>query len=240
MDKKEEKRLRIAQLREWLLEVMEVRQWTPYAWAKKAGLHPSYVQRAVIDEPMSELKAETVSLLARTAGVQTPRIDLSVEKLPVTQREAGDDEADNFDVELADADQDKVSVEQIDLRFGMGSGGMYDAPVESQPMSFSRAWIKQLTSAPVESLFWASGFGDSMYPTIADGDLVLVDSSQKTPRMFDQVWAINQYGHGMIKRLRPTNYGFLLTSDNPNVSTITATDGSMEVVGRVVAIVRKI
>jgi phage repressor protein C with HTH and peptisase S24 domain len=148
----------------------------------------------------------------------------------------GEPSRDDSDI----GERDKIVVRQLDLRFGMGSGGIYDAPVEAQGMSFSRAWIRQLTNAPFETLFWASGFGDSMHPTIADGDIVLVDSSQDKPRMFDQIWAINQYGHGMIKRLRPTENGYILSSDNPTVKDIIAIDGTLEVVGRIVAIVRKV
>lgn len=240
MDKKEEKRLRKAQLRQWLLDVMALRGWTPYAWAKKTGVHASYVQRAVVEEPESEMKADTLTALALSANVRVPRIDLSTERLEVEERQEGDEYRTFTPDDDDDADGDKISVRQLDLRFGMGSGGMYDAPVEAQAMSFSRAWIRQLTNAPFDSLFWASGFGDSMHPTIADGDIVLVDSSNQTPRMFDQIWAINQYGHGMIKRLRPVENGYILASDNPTVKDILATDGTMEIVGRVVAIVRRV
>jgi phage repressor protein C with HTH and peptisase S24 domain len=135
---------------------------------------------------------------------------------------------------------DVVQVAQIDLKFGMGGGAMYDAPVEAETMSFSRNWIRQFTSAPPEQLFFARGAGDSMFPTIGDGDVVLIDGSQKAPTMSDQIWAVTQYGHGMIKRLRPTAEGYKILSDNPNVPADTAIDGSMTIVGRVIAVVRRV
>jgi len=142
--------------------------------------------------------------------------------------------------ELLSEQLDVVQVAQIDLTFGMGGGAIYDAPVEAETMSFSRNWIRQFTSAPPEQLFFARGAGDSMFPTIGDGDVVLIDGSQKAPTMADQIWAIAQYGHGMIKRLRPTAEGYKILSDNPNVPADVAADGSMAIVGRVIAVVRRI
>lgn len=133
-----------------------------------------------------------------------------------------------------------VMIPQLDIRFGMGGGAHYDAPVEATPMAFSEAWLSQITSTRPEHLFWGTGFGDSMYPTIGDRDILLVDKSQREPRIRDQIWALNQYGQGMIKRLRATANGYDILSDNPQVPTETASDGSMEVIGRVVAIVRRV
>jgi phage repressor protein C with HTH and peptisase S24 domain len=80
-----------------------------------------------------------------------------------------------------------------------------------------------------------------MMPTILDSDVVLIDTSQKTPRLWDQLWAVDMGGMGMIKRLRPTKdgTGMVLVSSNPDVPDETAYDGEMNIVGRVVAIMRK-
>ncbi len=133
-----------------------------------------------------------------------------------------------------------VQVPQIDLRFSMGGGADTDLPVQAETMSFSRSWIRQFTAASTNELFFARGAGDSMYPTIGDGDVLLIDRSQNTPTMGDQIWAITQYGLGMIKRLRPTAEGYKILSDNPNVPPDTAADGSMHIIGRVIAVVRRV
>ncbi|MFN3806746.1 XRE family transcriptional regulator [Asticcacaulis sp.] len=135
---------------------------------------------------------------------------------------------------------DVVMVPQIDLRFSMGGGTDTDNHIQAEPMSFSRAWIQQFTSGSTSELFFARGAGDSMYPTIGDGDVLLIDRSQNTPTMGDQIWAITQYGLGMIKRLRPTAEGYKILSDNPNVPPDTAADGSMHIIGRVIAVVRRV
>lgn len=135
---------------------------------------------------------------------------------------------------------DVVQVPQIDLKFGMGGGGIEDAPVKAELMAFSRTWVRHFTQARPDDLFFARGMGDSMYPTINDGDILLIDRSQIAPQMADQIWALAQYGHGMIKRLRPIEHGYRILSDNPNVPPDQATDGSMTIIGRVVAVMRRI
>lgn len=135
---------------------------------------------------------------------------------------------------------DLLQIHQIDLRFSMGGGADTDMSVKAEPMSFSKAWIRQFTSAPASEIFFARGAGDSMYPTIGDGDVLLIDRSQNAPTMGDQIWAITQYGLGMIKRLRPTAEGYKILSDNPNVPPDTASDGSMHIIGRVIAVVRRV
>lgn len=135
---------------------------------------------------------------------------------------------------------DAMSIAELDLKFGMGGGAYLDVPVEINHMLFSRKWISNFTNAPAEKLFFAFGMGDSMAPTIHDGDLVLIDCSQNIPRMQDQIWALTLHGMGLIKRLRATGEGYKILSDNPNVSDDIATDGEMHVIGRVIAIVRKV
>ena len=87
----------------------------------------------------------------------------------------------------------------------------------------------------------ATGIGESMYPTIHTNDVVIVDRSQSTPRLGDQLWALAYGDVGMIKRLRPMPDGSLkIMSDNQAVLPEVAYDGEAHIIGRVVAITRKV
>jgi len=142
--------------------------------------------------------------------------------------------------ELLSEQLDLVSIPQIDARYSMGGGAVIDDNVKTDPMMFSRAWIRQFTDSPIHELFWIEGDGDSMMPTIGPRDILLGDRSQNHPLKSDQIWAITQYGHGMIKRLRATAEGYTILSDNPSVPPDKATDGSMHVIGRIIAVVRRV
>lgn len=139
-----------------------------------------------------------------------------------------------------DRDPDLVGIEQIDLKYGLG-GTYIDLPVVSEVRQFSRSWLRQFTAAPPDQLFWTAGDGDSMEPTIRSGEIILIDRSQVSPRMGDGVWAVAYGDVGMIKRLRPLPDGRVeILSDNPVIPPAIAADGEMHVIGRVIAVVRRL
>jgi phage repressor protein C with HTH and peptisase S24 domain len=141
---------------------------------------------------------------------------------------------------LHQPDPDLVEIDHVDLRFGMG-GTFLDNPVTVQKRHFSREWLRGFTTAAPESLFWTMGDGDSMEPTIRSGEVILIDRSQTKPRMGDGIWAVAYGEIGMVKRLRPKPDGTVeIHSDNPLVRPEVATDGELHVIGRVVAVVRKL
>ncbi|WP_054530330.1 S24 family peptidase [Erythrobacter sp. SG61-1L] len=136
---------------------------------------------------------------------------------------------------------DLVELHEFDVSFGLGLSFIHDVPVTGKKRVFSRAWVRQFTESPMEYLFFATGSGDSMMPTILDSDVVLIDSYDRTPRFADKLWAIEIGGMGSIKRLRPTKdgSGMILISSNPEVPDDVAYDGEMQIIGRVAGIFRK-
>jgi phage repressor protein C with HTH and peptisase S24 domain len=143
------------------------------------------------------------------------------------------------DIEQSE-DMDTVELDEIDLRYGMGST-FNDGHVVSTKRKFSRAWLRGFTHSPTNQLFWAIGDGDSMEPTIRSGEVVLIDRSHMSPRMGDGIWAIAWGEVNMIKRLRPMPNGTIeVHSDNSVVRPTTASEGELHVIGRVIAVVRKL
>ena len=132
-----------------------------------------------------------------------------------------------------------VPVRELDLSLGMGVTYL-DVPVTEKMRHFDRGWLRTYTHADPEHLLFTQGVGDSMQPTIHDSDLLLIDTSQQTITMADKIWAIAYANCGAVKRLRPrADGGVEMISDNALVPNETAYDGEMHVLGRVVAIVRK-
>lgn len=133
-----------------------------------------------------------------------------------------------------------VPVREIDLKYGMGATDL-EVPVTTVVRHFSRDWIRQYTGAAPDHLYFAQGIGDSMTPTILDSDLLLIDASEQSLRLADKMWAIAHGSAGSIKRLRPMPDGSVkIMSDNQSVRDEIAYDGELHVLGRVVAIIRKV
>lgn len=116
-----------------------------------------------------------------------------------------------------------------------------DEHAEPNMRSFSRTWLRQFTDAPADQLYWAKPRGNSMAPTINDGEPVLIDRRQQTPRDADLIWAFAWGDIGAIKRLRPMPDGSVkILSDNSAVPPDVAYDGELHIFGRVVAVVRRL
>lgn len=134
---------------------------------------------------------------------------------------------------------DTVAVREIDLTFGFGATYL-DVPVTETIRHFSRDFIRHYTKARPEDLVFAQGVGDSMFPTLMDSDLLLIDCSQQVLNVSDKIWAVAYAECGSVKRLRPVPGGGVeMLADNPAVPNATAYDGELHILGRVVAVVRK-
>lgn len=195
--------------------------------ARKAKVDPKTIERPASGRAVARLSTSTIEKLAD-----------AFPKFPGWTR-AGAAALVSFE----EPAPDMVSIASIDLNFGLGAAFMDSEIVEHQvdTMLFPRDWLRSITRSPPDRLYWAKGIGNSMEPTIGDGDVVLVDRSAVGSSFGDLYWAI-AFGHtGMIKRLRPMPDGSVkILSDNPNVPPELAHDGELHVFGRVIAVVRRI
>jgi phage repressor protein C with HTH and peptisase S24 domain len=144
---------------------------------------------------------------------------------------------DDFAAELG-----LVLVDEIDLAFGMGATFLDGGEPEVMGIvPFRENWLHGLYSGDVKHLKVVRGRGDSMEPTIRDGDTVLVDTSQRRIDDQDRIWAISYGDLGMIRRIRVTPRGSLmLMPDNQVVRPDEVGDGETAVIGRVIWIGRRI
>lgn len=158
----------------------------------------------------------------------------------------GEDEANS--VSLMPPATDRVMEElgltivpQLELGYSMGGGSVFADYTQTGVVPFQREWLRGIMRGSVADLFVARGDGDSMQPTMLDGDIVLIDTAQKEIRQQDRIWAVSYGELGMIKRVRRIPGGtYQLLSDNASVPPINAADDEMYVVGRVIWIGRRI
>ncbi len=132
-----------------------------------------------------------------------------------------------------------VLVPELALGYSMGGGSVFTEFQQLGVVPFQKAWLRGRAGGKFSDLFVARGEGDSMEPTLRDGDIILIDTSQKEVNRQDAIWALSYGELGMIKRVRKLpNGGYQINSDNRSVSPIDAYDGEMQVIGRVIWIGR--
>ena len=140
----------------------------------------------------------------------------------------------------SDAPTDSLAIPMLELGYGMG-GTFLDGVDPGEVIEhFPRAFVRMFTSAPEKLLCFSHGIGDSMYPTIGDRDVLLIDRSRDTISINDQIWVLSVGGIGMVKRVRMGGGKVTLLSDNENVPDYDPGDDEMQVIGRVIAVVRRI
>ncbi|MYN65254.1 MAG: hypothetical protein F4X11_09540 [Acidobacteria bacterium] len=99
-----------------------------------------------------------------------------------------------------------------DVRLAAGSGEIvFD---ESPEMSIAVATDALATWARPERLTCVRAVGDSMEPTIRDGDLVAIDAGRTEP-LDGRLFAVRTDAGLVVKRLRQSGARWLLASDNP-------------------------
>lgn len=141
---------------------------------------------------------------------------------------------------IGGSDQDDlVEVAEVDLAYGLGAA-FDDSPIDVVTHRFPRSWIEGITQTPPSLLYVARGRGDSMQPTIQDGDMVLIDRSQRTIREQDAIWALTIGQFAMIKRVRARGERIALLSDNDRVPPDEVFHEEINVVGRVIFIGRRV
>jgi phage repressor protein C with HTH and peptisase S24 domain len=134
-----------------------------------------------------------------------------------------------------------VMIPQLDIGYSMGGGSVFEDYAQTALIPFPREWLRPMIGGTFGEIFVARGEGDSMMPTILDGDVVIVDTAQKTITKQDRLWCLSYGELGMIKRVRmQPDGGALIISDNPAVENFTAYDGEVSTIGRVIWIGRRV
>lgn len=91
-------------------------------------------------------------------------------------------------------------VPRLDIGASAGPGGLYEDDRTIAHFAFDPRWLKSL-GAEVQRLAIIRVEGDSMLPTLADGDDIMVDSGDGAPRLRDGIYVLRRDGVLLVKRL---------------------------------------
>ncbi|MEH3041475.1 MAG: helix-turn-helix transcriptional regulator [Sphingomonas paucimobilis] len=124
-----------------------------------------------------------------------------------------------------------IAVPRIDAAASAGPGGLVEEDRGNGAMRIDAALLRQLRVRPGQASVIAVA-GDSMLPTLADGDTILVDGGDRRG-VSGAIHVVRHDGVLLVKRLARVPGGIELVSDNPAYPPITVT-GTPDIVGRVV------
>jgi phage repressor protein C with HTH and peptisase S24 domain len=139
--------------------------------------------------------------------------------------------------------EDMVGVRLLSVEAAAGLGRVIEGEFAVGKFRFDRFWLRQISHAEPEELSIISFVGDSMAPTINNGDEGLVDHSTSGRRVRDGIYVLRRDETLMVKRLAvaPRAGTVMIISDNPAYPTWPDCPlDSIDVLGRVVWIGRKL
>lgn len=213
-----------------LVSRMEQCGETQSSLARKVGVSPQMIGKLARGDGSSSTKLHLIAQHLRTTPAYlTGQVDDPDEGafIPPTPEEIAEQ-------------MGLVKVEEVDLAIGMGATYLDEAAIATVERWIPADWVQQFTDAPATFLTIARPVGDSMYPTINDRDIILIDRSKRSIDRQEAIWVLVYGGLGTIKRVRAMPDGsYKLMGDNPQVREETATDGEMFVIGRVAGVIRR-
>lgn len=129
-----------------------------------------------------------------------------------------------------------VSVPRLALGASAGGGTLDEDERAAGVMAFDARWLRHLGVRP-QRISIIRVDGESMAPTLSDGDDIMVDHDDDADRLRDGVYVLRLDGVLMVKRvaLGPRRGRFSVLSDNPHYPDWADIDPVLvDIVGRVV------
>ncbi len=175
------------------------------------GRNSTYLQQFVRKGSPRKLEEGDRAVLARFLGVVEAELGGAEEK---------------------SSEMDWVDVPRLALGASAGPGALAPNEQAIGAFRFGRRWLREQGLDP-RRLSAIAVAGDSMEPTLRDGDEILVDATPRPLR--DGVHVVRVGEALLVKRLDTGRPGALvLKSDNPAYDPIELAPGDVDVVGRVV------
>ena len=167
---------------------------------RRAGVPQSTINRILSGESESPRKSTLVPI-ARALGV-TPEWLLFGGNEPSEQAPGSPSE------------KDYALIPQFTAKGSSGNGYLNDHVEVSGGLAFKRDWLQRM-GLKEKNLKVMYNHGDSNWPTLTDGEVLLIDESQLDPKDGRMYALLNADGEIMIKRLiREITGGWLIRSDN--------------------------
>lgn len=199
------------------LEELVVRDRVSYSGISRLiGRNAAYIQQYIRRGSPKYLDEKDRDILARFFGVD-PKV------LGAPERRSGPV------VEL-------VNVPIMTVEASAGHGALAEMEAQSAQFGFDPGWLRKLTASKASKLSIIRVVGDSMEPTLSDGDEVLVDLGDGQERLRDGIYVLRIDQALNVKRIacEPLGRHVSVTSDNPTYPSWQGLERKkLNVIGRV-------
>jgi phage repressor protein C with HTH and peptisase S24 domain len=159
-----------------------------------------------------EMKLTNVLALAKATGVSVEWLATgrgSRQPVIVSQDEAG--QTAGMHIRPAGT----VQIARYNARAAAGRGALLDPATIIEDISFSADWVRTVLRRNPAHLALIECSGDSMEPTLRDGDVLMVDTSV-TEVQSSRIYVLDVDGALLVKRIqRMLNGSYRVISDNP-------------------------
>ena len=186
--------------------------------SRMLGRNPAYIQQFIKRGTPRRLAEEDRLLLARFFGV-------SEEVLGGRPEQSG-----------------LVRVPRLEIGASAGAGALPDEERERGHIAFDPVWLRRVAGDP-KLLSLIRVEGESMAPTLADGDEILVDRGDAAERLRDGIYVLRIDDSLVVKRVAPHPAGRALSIRSDNSAFPSWPDcepDAVDIVGRVVWVGRRI
>lgn len=136
-----------------------------------------------------------------------------------------------------------IAIPRFDVRASAGAGTFTEGERPTAHLGFEPRFLRQLCDADPRHLSIIRVEGDSMFPSLSNGDDIMVDRSQAATRIYDGIYVLRRDDTLMVKRIavHPGSPRLTISSDNSSYPTWTDCDpAEVDVIGRVVWAGRRI
>jgi len=193
-----------AQARETLDRLIRERGETYEGVSRLIGRNPAYIQQFVKRGSPRKLDEDDRRVLARYFGVDEGLLGGSAMAKSGKAGSAGS------------SLRNLVAVPRLALGASAGPGSLQEDETAAGALAFDARWLRALGGRP-DMLSIIRVDGESMAPTLSDGDDIMVDRADGIERLREGIYVLRMDDVLMVKRvaLTPRRGRFSIRSDNP-------------------------
>ena len=200
--------------------------------SRRLGRNPTYIQQFVKRGVPRRLSEEDRRTLARHFGIAERLLGGPDEPGRAVMSRPG----------LQARSEDYVLIPHLDIGASAGGGAETGTEAPLAVLAFQSNWVRGIATGRAEALSVIRVEGDSMLPTLADGDQILVDTDDRE-RLRDGIYVLRTDDALLVKRLsvNPATRRLTIRSDNDAFPSWDDCDpAGVAVIGRVVWVGRKL